>query len=265
LALEKCLASRNPVTVEPGRYTTILEPQATSDLLRFLSGSFFHRNYTASGALFNRVPAKGSALGESKLGMRVVDDRLSLSADPLDPDLGFPVFKYTLVNQDPWSLLQAPIAHPTTWIKNGVLTSLEYRRKTGIFEHGENLGRPDLGALRVDVTGPTVSVDDMIATTKRGLVVTRFDQCMYVDQRTPIVRGYTRDGFWLVENGKITKAVVNMAFTESPLFVLNNIEQLGAPQRTFRPWIDWRENPEPAFVPAMKVRDFSFTALSSAV
>ena len=80
--------------------------------------------------------------------------------------------------------------------------------------------------------------------------------------------GFTRDGLWLIENGKITKAVKNFRFTESPLFVLNSVEQLGAPAPVFRPV----KNPyeleaplTPAIVPPVKARDFSFTSTIDAI
>ena len=83
------------------------------------------------------------------------------------------------------------------------------------------------------MSGGNTSIDEMISTTKRGLIVTRFDNILPMDRRSQVYRGLTRDGLWLIENGKISKPVKNMVFTESLLFALNNVEQLGPPQRTF--------------------------------
>jgi predicted Zn-dependent protease len=115
-------------------------------------------------------------------------------------------------------------------------------------------------------SGGTTQIDDMIATTKRGILVTRFDEILLINFTSQLYRGYTRDGLWLIENGRITKPIKNLVFTESPLFALNNVEQLGVPQRVFHagvpfPWAV----PQPRIVPPMKVRDFSFTALTDAV
>ena len=113
----------------------------------------------------------------------------------------------------------------------------------------------------MSVTGETASVEEMVATTKRGVLVTRFwdvGPLPPLDVRSVLLTGYTRDGLWLVEDGKISKAVKNFRFTESPLFVLNNVEQIGVPKRIFNPGC-------PVVVPALKVRDFSFTSLSDAV
>jgi predicted Zn-dependent protease len=98
----------------------------------------------------------------------------------------------------------------------------------------------------------------MIATTKRGLIVTRFWGTSMVDPFSILLTGVTRDGLWLIENGKISKAVKNLRFTESPLFAFNQVDQLGPPVPIFSPRL-------PAVVPAVKVRDFSFTALVDAI
>jgi predicted Zn-dependent protease len=128
----------------------------------------------------------------------------------------------------------------------------------------KNEGLPNSGAFRM--SGGTTSIDEMIATTKRGLLVTRFDRIILVDLTSQMYRGYTRDGLWLIENGKITHSAKNLVFTESSLFALNRVEQLGVPQRVFHPCMSWKYSmPQPVVVPALKVSDFSFTALSDAV
>ena len=276
LALEKCLKSRNPVAIEPGRYTTILEPQALGDLLAVwgfkasrvgneteeypwhksgdkarLEPPFTHRNQLAE-------------LGLSRIGERVIDERLTLRADPLDPELGFPVLKKLQDDQDDEELY-----HPALWIERGVLRALPYSRNYAIELLGKPTGLWSEGAMRVDVTGPTASIEEMIATTKRGVLVTRLDQVMNLDVESLLYRGYTRDGVWLIENGAIAKPVKNMMFVESLLFLLNNVEQVGVPRRCFHPApggdLGWRSMPAPIVAPALKVRDFSFTALSSAI
>jgi predicted Zn-dependent protease len=108
------------------------------------------------------------------------------------------------------------------------------------------------------MSGGTTTVEEMIQTTKRGLLVTRFSNMELIDDQSVLVSGYTRDGLWLVENGQISKPVKNFRFTESPLFVFNQVEQLGVPQRIFHPTA-------PIVVPPVKVRDFSFTSLADAV
>jgi predicted Zn-dependent protease len=240
IALEKCLQSRNPVAVEPGRYTVILEPQAVCDLCQYIL-----LNMDRTLAEGGTGPFAGTKHGETKLGQSVVDERISISADPMDPDLGFPPFSQN-----------GNVYHPVTWIDHGILKELAYYRPYGIRQLGKNSGLPNSYAFRM--SGGTTTIDEMIATTKRGLRVTRFSNTHVVDPDSLLCTGYTRDGLWLIENGKISKPVKNFRFTESPMFVLNSIEQLGIPQRVFHP-------SAPVVVPPIKARDFSFTSLSEAI
>jgi predicted Zn-dependent protease len=273
IALEKCLASRNPVRVEPGRYTTILESQAVADFVGpFLFGNELDRvlNETNSAGSFyksgEREPPTNWPIGYSKLGERVIDDRITISVDPTDPELGFPASGNPFV----WGGAVAPAYHPAVWIERGILKNLSYDRAYAITRLGRETGLPNAGAFRMSVHGATGTIEEMIATTQRGLLVTRFEQVTVLGGPSFLCRGYTRDGVWLIENGKISHPAKNFMFIESPLFALNNVEQLGSPQRVFHPMSDWKRvaffmSPQPVIVPPMKVRDFSFTALSDAV
>ena len=264
-ALDKCLKSRDPVAVEPGRYTAILEPQAVCDLvscLTFRSSALeLDDNQGPNGAFSTRPPSKKAMRGE-----KVIDQRITITADPLDPELGFPPFNPAMGGNF-WfgkNLLNFPVYHPVTWIDHGILNALAYDRDFAIDHLAQNTGLPNAGGFRM--SGGETSLQEMIATTKRGLLVTRFDRVDILDYKSVLVRGYTRDGLWLIENGKIVKPVKNMAFTESVLFTLNNVEQLGIPQRAFHPKADRLANlPKPVIVPALKVRDFSFTALADSI
>ena len=282
MALDKCLKSRNPVAIEPGRYTTILEPQATGDFVGMLTTgewwspvSFPDIHYQALDRYGNQTyPAfpffKGGdpqkrGIGYARIGERVVDERLTFSSDLFDPELGFPPFK-SVQNLEkaifPWT----DVYHPVTWIKDGVLVHLGYDRDYAVQSLGQNLGQPVQGALRM--TGGTTTVEEMIATTKRGVLVTRFDRVTAIAEGggSLLCRGYTRDGLWLIEDGKISKAIRNMLFTESITTALNNVEQLGVPQRIFHPPANrWWAQPQPMIMPPIKIRDFAFTALTSAI
>ena len=287
-ALDKCLRSRHPVALEPGRYTTILEPQAVSDFLGLLMfdmeafkndnlleritiensdhGLFFKRKgHIPFDPIYNGGPVADPGL--SLIGERVIDERLSIGADPMDPELGFPPFRDSFMG---WDGANSPTFHPALWIERGVLKNLSYDRKYAIRTLGRDMGLWNPGAFRMSVSGPTTSQDEMIATTKRGVLVTRFDDVQGPDGGALVCRGYTRDGLWLIENGKITKPIKNFLFVESIMAALNNVEQVGVPQRVFHPVAGgaffWRfANPEPVIVPPLKIRDFSFTALSDAI
>jgi predicted Zn-dependent protease len=250
-ALEKALASRNPVALEPGRYTVILEPQAMADLMEVVVGSMF-REPTENG-LGPWALAKDDALKlwRAKLGLKVIDERITISHDPADPQLG--------IVSEPWM-------QPVTWFDKGVLTSLAYRRDYALYKL--NVNAPLRGMIGYRMSGGETSIEEMIRTTKRGLLVTRFSNVDVLDGNSRLATGLTRDGLWLIENGKISKAVKNFRFTESPLFVLNAIEQLGVPVPVFRPVKDpyLQAQPlTPAIVPAIKARDFSFTSTIDAI
>jgi predicted Zn-dependent protease len=244
-AREKCVRSRDPVAVEPGRYTVVLEPQAVGDLVGriiYPGGMNLNRFFAEMGQGPFADPARQ---GFSKLGLKVVDQRITIGHDPEDLQLGVCPFQgggepYRRVN----------------WIERGVLQCLAYDRHYALSKLNEDLGYPDSGAFRM--SGGDATVEEMISTTKRGLLVTRLSDFRTLDNRSLLQTGITRDGLWLIENGRITKPVKNLRFAESPLVALNSIEQLGRPIPVFRPGA-------PIVVPPLKVRGFTFTRLVDAV
>ncbi|HEX6052443.1 MAG TPA: metallopeptidase TldD-related protein, partial [Gemmatimonadaceae bacterium] len=238
--------------LEPGRYTVILEPQAVERILSAMTGSMYREIAEGQGSAFTLGDDEALGIRRSKLGLKIVDERVTISHDFTDPELGHVL---------PWGFATEPI----TWIRRGVLETLMTQRYTAVRSLNEPWGAREPAAFRM--SGGETSVDEMIRTTKRGLLVTRFDGVRILDSASLLCTGLTRDGLWLIENGRITKAVKNFRFTESPLFLLNSLEQLGTPVRVFRP-VDARDpnySLIPAIVPPLKARDFSFTSLVDAV
>ena len=111
--------------------------------------------------------------------------------------------------------------------------------------------------------GTDKSLEQMIAETQRGLLVTRFWYIRAVDPRTVLYTGLTRDGTFLIENGKIVKAVKNLRFNESPVFMLNNLEDLGRPIRVSASEAGGPGTP--IVMPPIRCRDFTFSSISDAV
>jgi len=252
-AIEKCKASLNPVAIEPGRYTVVLEPQAVSDLVRML---FWPPGFGRRAAEMRDPttywlgPDQSIKKIRSKLGLKIVDERITLSIDLMDPMQGS---------------LPSPDARRIAWIDKGVLTTLGYPRDYALLE-GFGEGRSSASGTGFHMTGGQTSIEEMIETTKRGLLVTRFSNMRMLDGASVLCSGLTRDGLWLIENGKISKAVKNMRITESPLFVLNQIEQLGVPVPTvWAATVGFQLGLSPAIVPPLKARDFSFTSMIDAV
>ena len=238
-AIRKARLSQNPVAIEPGRYTVILEPQAVADLVSLLAFALDARSADEGRSAFSKQG------GGTKIGDRIVDERITIISDPSDP---------TLLTQ-PFDGQGLPLGRQV-WIENGVLKNLFYSRFWAQKQGKAVTGFP----TSVKLLGGESSVDEMIASTPRGILVTRLWYLRQVDPRTILYTGLTRDGTFLVENGKISKSVRNFRFNESPLFMLNNVEALGRPQR-----IAGAEGGGGMAMPALKVRDFNFTSLSEAV
>ncbi|HZS61197.1 MAG TPA: metallopeptidase TldD-related protein [Gemmatimonadaceae bacterium] len=250
-AIDKCVASQHPVALEPGRYTVILEPQAVADLWELATKSFVRELAEAPQDPWFLAIDDALGLGRSKLGRKVVDERITVSHDPADPALG--------IVPGPWDT-------PVTWIDHGVLTNLYYDRDYALKKLNTNGGVRSLAGYRM--SGGQTSIESMVQSTERGLLVTRLSTVQEVDHPSLLMTGLTRDGLWLIEHGKISKAVKNLRFTESPLFALNNIDALGEPVPVFRPVKNPYEDGAPltpAIVPAIKARDFSFTSTIDAI
>lgn len=251
-ALKKCLASIDPVSVEPGRFTVILEPQAVAALVGSLVESLSRVAAEDGQGPFASQFDPSVDLWHSKLGMRVVDERVTIRHDPMHPDLGVLPF--------------AGLA-PVTWIERGILTNLSYDRNYALRSLNDNVGNPVRGGSSghpssFSMEGGSSSMEEMIASTVRGVLVTRFSQVNPIGGNSILVNGLTRDGLWLIEKGKIVKAIRNMYFVDSPLFVLNQLDQLGPAAPVFSPLEDGLA---PAIVPSLKSRDFAFTAVADAI
>ena len=238
-AIQKARLSRNPVAIEPGRYTVILEPQAVGDLVQLLAFSLDARSADEGRSPFSKQG------GGTKLGEKIVDERVTLFSDPTDSQLLSNAFDG-----------QGLAAHRQVWIDKGVLKKLTYSRFWAQKQNKE----PDAGTNAVKFQGSTTTTEDLIRSTPRGVLITRLWYLRQVDPRTVLYTGLTRDGTFLIEDGKITKAVKNMRFNESPLFMLNNLEGLGRAVR-----VAGTEAGGDVVMPAIKVRDFNFTSLSDAV
>jgi predicted Zn-dependent protease len=141
-----------------------------------------------------------------------------------------------------------------TWVENGVVKNLFYDRywaaKVG------QLPKPGLSSLMLD--GGEKSLGDLVASVERGLLVTRFFYIRTVNPQTLQMTGLTRDGLFLIENGKITSPVVNFRFNESPVRMLQNTIGMGKAVRT-------RGMEDGMVTPPLVVKDFPFTSISDAV
>lgn len=244
-AVRKAQGTRNAAALEPGKYTVVLEPTAAGNLLTLLAFSLNARAADEGRSFFSK---RG---GGNKIGEKIVDERVTLASDPQDPDL----------LTSPFTGEGLPVQR-RMWVENGVLKNLAYDRfwaeKQGVAP------APFAGGFRLQGTGSGASLDELIKTVERGLLVTRFWYIRGVDQRTLLYTGITRDGVFLIERGAVTRAVNNFRFNESPIAMLNNVVAIGRPER-----VSASESGDvggaAVVVPPLVVRDFTFTSVSEAV
>ena len=236
VAAQKAVASRNPQSIEPGLYTAVLEPQAVNDLVPLLNGALNARSADEGRSPFSK-PGGGTRIGE-----KVVDERVTLYSDPADPDLrGMPFDNEGL-----------PITRQV-WIEKGILKNLSYTRFWAQKQAKTPTGSVLLGGLAL--TGGTKATEDLIAGCERGVLVTHFFYIRSLDPRTVLQSGLTRDGAFWIEKGKIVRPLKNFRWNESPLLMLNRLEDIGRPEPTAAG----------RMMPALRVRDFNFASLSDAV
>ena len=233
-AVDKARASASPKPLAPGKYTVILEPAAVQEMLEYLLGSMDQRSADEGRSFFT-----------GKVGDKLFPETISLRSDPTSPETPHATF-------DGDGLALAP----QTWIDAGRVKELAVTRYWAEKSGKKPTGQHSVFSL---AGGSAASIDELVATTKRGLLVTRLWYTRMLEPQTVMLTGLTRDGVFLVENGKITRPVQNFRYNESPVNVLKNADALT--RETFRPrgWGGvWR-------VPALRTNDFTMASVSAAV
>jgi predicted Zn-dependent protease len=238
-AMRKAAASADAKALEPGKYTVILEPAAAAGLVSFMM-RFFDARQADEGRSF--LSKKG---GGNKIGEQVYDPRVNIYADPWAP--GAAVMPW---DDNGLARERMPI------VENGKVMNLDYSRYWAQKQGKRAMGTP--GNLLM--SGGTKSTAELIAGTQRGILVTRTWYIRMVDPQTVLLTGLTRDGTFYIENGQIRYPVKNFRFNESPVIMLNNIDELGKPVR-----VAGDESDFVMVLPPMRLRDFTFTSLSDAV
>jgi predicted Zn-dependent protease len=237
IAAEKCLRWRKPVRLEPGKYTVVLEPTAAADLLHLVAYALDARASEEGRTPFSR---KG---GGTLLGEKLFPEFITLRTDPADSRFPAPH----------WAEGGEPV-RAISWIEKGVLKNLAFSR----FWARQRKATPSFPVALV-LDGSTASAADLVKRVQRGLLVTRFWYVRFVNPRTLQYTGLTRDGLFLIEDGEIRQAVLNLRFNESPVRVLQNAEALSVAQRA--------QGAEGAgmITPAILSHHFEFSSISDAV
>ena len=239
IATEKAVKSVEAKAIEPGKYTVILEPAAAAVLLESIFFGLDARQADEGRSFLSK------AGGGTRLGEKLVDERVNIYSDPLHPDLP----------TSPWNGDGRP-QEKIHWIEKGVIKNLTYSRYWAQKKGVKAVPGPDAAIME----GGTKSLEELIAGTKKGVLVTRLWYIRDVDPQTLLLTGLTRDGTFYIENGKIQYPIKNFRFNESPIIMLNNLEELGKVERTVS--VESNIN---YLLPPMKIRDFTFSSLSDAV
>ncbi len=204
-ALETAEATQNPRDIEPGDYTVIFEPQAVFDFLSFL--------------LFDleaRDADEGTTVFAGKTGVRLFGDRVNISTRIDDPQLPAPPFgQYGLASRN------------TFWVKDGVVERLYHDR----YWAGRKGTQPDPLIFPIFMEGEEQEVSDLVARCREGLLVKRLWYIRHVDRKELLLTGITRDGLFLVKDGRVAAPVRNLRFNESPVVFLKNVSAMSRPQR----------------------------------
>ena len=213
VAADRAERSHDATKLDPGRYTVVLEPAAVADLLSFLMGALDARAADQGRSFFSR----GS--GGNRVGEALFDPRVILRSDPLDP--GTPGC--------PFDGDGIPLS-PRTWIDRGKLENLYYSRFWA-----KSAGRAPSGAYATWTLSSAApgapSAAALAENVHRGLLVTRFWYTRWLDRKQVLVTGLTRDGVFLIEDGRITRPVNNFRFNDSPVKMLSRL--VGMTAQTF--------------------------------
>lgn len=238
--------SRKSVSMEPGRYEVILEPAAVGEMMLHMYIGSTAREADEGRSVFSKTG------GGNRIGEKLFADPVTIYSDPQEPGLETPPFIITSSSSSYASVFDNGIdVGRVEWAKDGVLKGLvtprHWASKTG--------SDPKPFISNLVIPGSSRSVEDLIATTEKALLVTRFWYIRTVDPRTLLLTGLTRDGVFLVEGGEVKGAVNNFRFNMSPIQMLAQTLEFGEAERTL----------SFARVPAMRVADFHMSSVSESV
>jgi predicted Zn-dependent protease len=243
------------IELPAGRYDTILPPGPVADLLVYAYWSMAARDAHEGRTVFSR-PGGGTRVGE-----RLSQRALTLYSDPARPGVGCAPFVADTASSAASSVFDAglPLAR-TDWIRDGELTALLQTRHSA--EVTGLAVTPAVDNLLLEDAAGSGGVDDLIASTARGLLLTCLWYIREVDPQTLLLTGLTRDGVHLVEGGEVVGTVTNFRFNESPLDLLGRVQAASETVDCLpREWSDYFTR---TAMPALRVSDFNMSSVSQA-
>ncbi|MBF8436449.1 TldD/PmbA family protein [Halanaerobiaceae bacterium Z-7014] len=240
-AADKARDSRDAIEIEPGEYDVILEPAAVGGLISYLSYIGF------SG----RSVQEGMSFLADRLGEQVFGDNITLVDDCQDPNtIDFP-FDFQGAKRQKLNIIENGVAKELAY-------DLESARKAGVETTGHSVGDPSVGGfpLHLVMANGEAELGEMIAGTEKGLLITRFHYINVINPRKAILTGLTRDGTFLIENGRVKAPVKNLRFTQNIVESLNQVEAISSSREKVGGFYGYM------YLPALKVNGFNFTGVS---
>ena len=240
-AISKCLLSKNPSSVVPGEYDVILEPTAVADMILYLALLGFTADRLQDGSSFLC----------GRMGEKIAGEDVTIWDDGLDPQGLMMPFDFEGVPKEKVVLIENGIA------KGAVYDSLA-AAKEGRKSTGHSVGPWEeirCFPTNMFMAAGNSSVPEMISSTDRGILVTRFHYVNPVHPTKTIITGMTRDGTFLVEGGRVVRGLRNLRFTESILGALSRIEAISRDRAILGGLVS-------IVAPALKIRGFTFTGIT---
>jgi predicted Zn-dependent protease len=247
--------SQRQVDLPAGRYEVLLPPDAVADMTALMAYATSGREAEDGSTVFS------AAGGKTRLGEVLARLPFDFRSDPLEPGLECSPFLVAHASSADVSVFDngMPVGR-TSWIRDGRLEQLRYHR-AGAARSGVH---PAAGADNVilELPGATATLDEMVAGTERGLLVTCLWYIREVDPVTLLLTGLTRDGVYLVEKGEITGSVNNFRFNESPVDLLDRATEVGRTERALSR--EWNEYLNRTAMPTLRIPDFNMSSVSQA-
>jgi predicted Zn-dependent protease len=253
IAARKAIESAGPREIPPGKYTVILEPAAVLDMVGFMFFDFGGLSILDQRSFLN-----------NRVGTQIFGANIDLWDDVAHPLQSGAPFDGEGVSRQPVHLVENGVVKRLVYARATAekMKQSEYKDKVGpVAATGHGLPLPnEMGEAPMNIVfgspAEPKTVDEMVASTERGVLVTRLWYIREVDPYEKILTGMTRDGTFYVEGGKVRHGILNFRFNESLLHMLSNVEAMGTPVRASG------EESFDMVAPPMKVRDFNFTEVT---
>jgi predicted Zn-dependent protease len=246
------------VALDAGRYEVIMPPSAVSDMVAMLAFDALGGQDAEDGRTVFSRDGGGTRVGET-----ITTLPFTLSSDPFEPGIACTPFVATAASGSEVSIFDNGLTSDRTdWLSDGVLTRLRYHR-AGAARSGVPMAPfIDNLVLRCGGGNDGGSLDDMVARTERGLLLTCLWYIREVDPATLLCTGLTRDGVYVIEDGAVVGAANNFRFNESPVDLLARATEVGTPVRSLGR--EFGEYLNRTIMPPLRIPDYNMSSVSQA-